>query len=155
MVDASQPILSCKDSPLSITANLIGILTFVAAIYLAYGAFYTERRALSDDYRSYLLELKHRTSVSESISRKLSLFDIGDSEQLQLLGAVLVESRKSQIEAASLLDRLISQPGDSHLGRLAGATKSYMARNYLRQQIADMREQDSKLCLCLLEYLFQ
>ena len=150
MGSTSQPVLSYKDSPLSVTGNVIGILTFVTAILISYATFFFGLRGAARSYQSYATDILQRTLMIRSISDKVSSCERGNSKDL--LQNLLQESEAILLQAGSKLEQLEMRDSSS-LPRLVGRIKITLLQNNLNTLLADLRLNDSKLCLILLDII--
>jgi len=64
-------VLSCEDSPLSTTGNVLGILTFAAAIYVSVLVYVNSMRSASKRYSDMLERLELRYREAEHLRYKL------------------------------------------------------------------------------------
>jgi hypothetical protein len=153
---ANNSVLSCKDSPLSIAGNVIGILTFVTAALLAYSAFFSNLKTVPMSLRSYGTEIELRVSMIERISNKLQSLENSDTRQF--LDDILNDSMSLVRRAREVMlvlegwDRDVSRNNWSSWSR---RVKTTLIQREINKLLVDMRFNDSRLCLAMLEFLFQ
>ena len=156
MVNNSQPVLSCKDSPLSITGNVIGILTFVTAVLLAYAAFFSNLVTVPMNIHSYATEMRLRSSMIRRISNTLQSLE--NSGTRQFIDAILDDSMRLVDRAQAVMNNLEEWNRDVSINNLSSwsrRAKVTLIRKKIDKLLVDMRFHDSRLCLAMLDILFQ
>jgi hypothetical protein len=101
-----QERLSCGDSPLSITGNVIGILTFASAILISIQVYYNSMRNADGNIFEMTNTLQSRVEEAQILFRKLQQVDSINENQRQRLEVAFRQVKDSLVRASDLLERL-------------------------------------------------
>ncbi|KAJ5257025.1 hypothetical protein N7478_013129 [Penicillium angulare] len=105
----TSPVLDCSDSPLSITGNVIGILTFVYAIFIT--LLYRSKtliKAKDESKRFYIRAERMHSSLVEAQKRLEAYFSTLDLSMNPEIGLLLEDAR---YWAFQYKQGLLSKPG--------------------------------------------
>lgn len=144
-----QDRLSCGDSPLSITSNIVGLLTFVAAIFISVQFHINSIRSADQLYIGWLSSLEQLGRECQSIRTKIEQhkrrITITDSnvDEWENLNAAIEEAVHSFQQAANILDKLIKRRLDSPIwGRIMLIRKDGVIKEHIEkaeQAVAKLR----------------
>jgi hypothetical protein len=104
-------VLSCADSPLSVTGNIIGILTLVYAVILTLYLYASQLADVEDDVRRFSHDLETETQwVGSTIHKLEDKFGDIPQESRDRLENTLNQFKKLVNESEALLAPLLLAP---------------------------------------------
>ena len=130
---ACQHVLSCSDSPLSITGNVIGILTFAGALMISIQIYMNSMRnadrnifEMTETFRSRVDEVQY---LYGKVQRRGSCLD---GELAQRVGYAMSRAEVPLKDAVALLHQLQAHRYDRR-GRLWARVKFVLTEDIIKQ----------------------
>jgi len=154
MVDSTCPVPNCIDSQLSITANVIGILTFIGAVITAYLVASFQALSIGRELQEFCEDFESTAGQLSSCYKTLrssELDELADRDTLENLMQLLHRARDQLKEMDKGIERIGIRRQYSKWKRLRTMVAGTALRDELNKSLKKAQQLLSEIQLCMIQ----